>query len=231
MRARLLLLAPLATLALAACGEKSLDNDKGETFIRGVVSDKVGVKVKSVSCPEDVKAKKGGKFKCQVTGTDGTKGAVDVVQTDDKGNVEIRSTLLPSAKLEQSVNDVIRQQITGRPITSRCPDIVAPRKGSSFVCQVSGDDGTRGDARVTGKDDVGNVRIDADFLHTGAAENQIVRDVERKSGAASVEAICPAILPNMVGQQFDCDVTSKKGQITVVATQTAQGPFRLRLKR
>lgn len=215
---------------LAGCAT-TIDEKKAEKLVTKAARS-VGAQVKSASCPGGVNAKKGNTFTCEVTGADGSTGKVLILETDAKGNATVRSRLLRPAKMERFVGDTLRQQVTGRRITSRCPDIVVARKGGSFVCHVSGDDGTRGDVRGTEKDGVGNVAIEADFLHTGPAENEIARDVERKTGAASVEAICPAILTSMVGQRFDCDVTSGKDRITVVVTQTnAQGGVSYRQKR
>jgi len=154
MRTRMLLLASLATLALAACGETTIDSDKGETFIRGVVTDQVGAKVKTVSCPDDVKAVKGDMFECQVTGTDGTKGPVQVTQADAEGNVKVDAPFLHVRDAET----VIGEQISMRGKTTAkiaCPEIVIVAKGEKFDCtgDVGGEDVK---LTVTLTDDKGN---------------------------------------------------------------------------
>lgn len=215
--------------ALAGCAT-TIDEKKAEKLVTKTARS-AGAQVKRASCPGGLNAKKGNTFTCEVTGADGSTGKVLILEKDAKGNATVRSRLLVPATLERFVGDTIRKQVTGRRITSRCPDIVVARKGGSFVCHVSGDDGTRGDVRGT-EDGVNHLAIDANFLHTGTTEIEIARDVAGKTGAAAVEAICPAILTSMVGQRFDCDVTSGKDRITVVATQTnAKGGFSYRQKR
>jgi hypothetical protein len=40
-----------------------------------------------VSCPSDVKAKKGADFDCDLVAEDGAKGTITLHQLDDEGNV------------------------------------------------------------------------------------------------------------------------------------------------
>ena len=80
----LALAAPLA-LVLAGCG--SIDNEKVQNGIKDGIEKQTNVKVRSVSCPEGRSIKKGDRFTCKVTATNGSTGQVDVVQSDDKGNV------------------------------------------------------------------------------------------------------------------------------------------------
>jgi len=150
----LVVLAALAaTLALAGCGETTIDSAKGETFIRGVVTDQIGAKVKTVSCPDDVKAMKGDMFKCQVTAADGSKGDVDVTQADDAGNVKVNADFLHVREAEQ----VISQQISrpGAPTAKvACQEIVLVAKGERFGCTAtSGSDELELAVRLT--DDTG----------------------------------------------------------------------------
>ena len=86
---RPILLAPLAVclLALAGCGDKKLNTDKLEGKIQDGIEQQAGVKVKSVDCPSDIKAKKGDTFTCKATTTKGQTATVSVIQRDDKGNV------------------------------------------------------------------------------------------------------------------------------------------------
>jgi hypothetical protein len=62
-----LLAAPAAALALAGCGNATLDPKSGEQLIRQVVAkDKLGTLV-SVSCPSGLAPKTGTSFNCKVT--------------------------------------------------------------------------------------------------------------------------------------------------------------------
>jgi hypothetical protein len=43
----------------------------------------------SIRCPEGVRLERGASFDCQVTGADGSRGVVTIVQVDDLGNIRI----------------------------------------------------------------------------------------------------------------------------------------------
>ncbi len=77
----------IAGFAFSGCGEQTLDVDKAEKVIKQGITEQIGVKVKSLTCPDNVAVKKGAKFKCTVKAADGTTGKVTVIQQDDKGNV------------------------------------------------------------------------------------------------------------------------------------------------
>jgi hypothetical protein len=89
MPVRRLLTVPLAVALVAlvaGCGETTIDQKGAEDLAKKVVTS-TGVKLKSVSCPSDVKAKKGADFDCDLVDTDGAKGTITLHQTDDKGHV------------------------------------------------------------------------------------------------------------------------------------------------
>jgi phosphoenolpyruvate synthase/pyruvate phosphate dikinase len=95
---RLLLAIPSAAaliLGFAACG--NVDTGKIESEIKKQVEEqaKGQVQVKSVKCPDDVKAKKGDKFTCTITAENGATAKALVVQQDDNGNVRFTANLLP----------------------------------------------------------------------------------------------------------------------------------------
>jgi phosphoenolpyruvate synthase/pyruvate phosphate dikinase len=82
-------------LGFAACG--NVDTGKIEDEIAKQVEKQAQgqVKVKSVKCPDDVKAKKGDKFTCTITAENGATAKALVVQQDDDGNVRFTANLLP----------------------------------------------------------------------------------------------------------------------------------------
>ena len=142
MRLPLAAVAVLAVLALAACGEKTIDADKGEKFIRDTVAEQVGARVASVMCPEGVEAKKGGRFTCVVVGRDRTKGEVVARQKDDEGNVEINAPFLHVRQAEAVMANEIGSRVKAD-IEVACPEIVVVAKGETFTCKASSDDQTR----------------------------------------------------------------------------------------
>ena len=85
LRAGPLLGAVLASAALAACGTKTLDVAEVEATIGKRLTQEAKAKV-SVSCPEEVKIKKGDSFDCTAKGREGAT-TVTVTQLDDNGRV------------------------------------------------------------------------------------------------------------------------------------------------
>jgi hypothetical protein len=125
----------LATLALGACGESTIDVDKASRFISSAVSKQVGAQVKSVKCPDSVKVKAKDTFTCVVTGSDGTKGDAELTQKDDKGNLTFYAPFLHTSEAE----NVMQTQIANSSRASRgstvdCPEIVVVGKGRTFDC-------------------------------------------------------------------------------------------------
>lgn len=80
----------LLAAALAACGEATIDAGKTEEAIRRDLAAKTGLEIASVSCPEDVKVKRGDSFRCTATAGGGDRAAVLVTQRDDDGTVTWR---------------------------------------------------------------------------------------------------------------------------------------------
>jgi hypothetical protein len=85
------LIAITAAVALAGCGSTTIDKKKAEDLARQV-ADSGTVKTKSISCPSNVKVKRGGTFSCDLVYTDGTKGTITLHMNDDKGNVSTKGT-------------------------------------------------------------------------------------------------------------------------------------------
>jgi hypothetical protein len=74
-------------LSTAGCGQSKLNTAKLESQIKTTLSDRTGFPIKSVSCPRDVEAKKGARFRCTVTTGRNERVPVNVTQDDDKGGV------------------------------------------------------------------------------------------------------------------------------------------------
>jgi Domain of unknown function (DUF4333)/Prokaryotic lipoprotein-attachment site len=77
------ILVVLATVALAACGQKVI-----ESQIATELEAQTGVAPTSVDCPADVPAEEGGTFRCTATADDGSSVGITVTQTDDDGGVD-----------------------------------------------------------------------------------------------------------------------------------------------
>ncbi|MFN8161032.1 MAG: DUF4333 domain-containing protein [Solirubrobacterales bacterium] len=76
-----------AALAIGGCGTKTLNTDDVQSSISSGLAQKTGTKPKSVDCPGDVKAEKGGTFTCTLTAPDGSEATVKVTQLDSDGHI------------------------------------------------------------------------------------------------------------------------------------------------
>jgi uncharacterized protein DUF4333 len=156
MRAFLLCLAASAVV-LAGCA-KEIDDAKAEDFIQKTVTEQVGARVESVSCPSGLTAKKGETFECTVTGDDGSEGKVMVTEKDDQGNVSVSAPFIHVRDLEEQIGNGLQNQVGG-PAELDCPEIIVGQKGDTFECDAKTPDGPA-TVQVTQTDDQGNVRYE-----------------------------------------------------------------------
>lgn len=136
-------IAVLAALVLASCGESTIDAEKGERFIRGVVTEQVQARVGTVTCPDDVQTKKGTTFTCSVAGVDGSKGDVLVTQRDEDGNVNVSAPFLHVREAEAVMADQIAKQVKVDGVTIKCPEIIVVKKGGRFECTATAEGKSR----------------------------------------------------------------------------------------
>jgi hypothetical protein len=91
-KALTLALAGASIFSLAACGQKVLDPSSAEKLISGEVEKQVGATPKSVSCPDDMEAKKGATYDCTLTAPNGDKVGVKLTMTNDEGRFRFEVT-------------------------------------------------------------------------------------------------------------------------------------------
>jgi serine/threonine-protein kinase len=82
---------------LTACNS-TLNSDKLQTEIEEQFTKKTKLEVKDITCPSNIKIKKGDTFDCEIETEDGKTIKVDVTQKDDKGNIKW-STEEPNSSL------------------------------------------------------------------------------------------------------------------------------------
>jgi hypothetical protein len=156
---RLILVAAGAAAVLAGCGTKQLDSSSAEKTIRTLVTSKLGVPVKSVSCPSNVKLKAGTVSVCQVTLTSGETEPFTITQTDAKGDVHIQPMDLVSTAVEKTIVD----RLAARAIkaTAVCPQHVVIKVGATMACTATGPKGST--LRITAKiiDSIGSYSLRA----------------------------------------------------------------------
>ena len=122
-------------------------------------------------------------------------------------------------KAEKFIAKTVTAQVGADVKSVDCPSGLTAKKGETFNCTVNGTDGTSGKAKVTEKDDQGNVNVSAPFVHTGNLETLMSKNIGQQVGASDVKVSCPEIVVGKKGDQFDCTATSGKDKATVKVTQ------------
>lgn len=154
---RLLILAPLALL-LSACGQATLNTKNAEKEIASLAEQATGRTV-TVTCPGDVPAKKGQQTTCKLHAADGTTATALVVQTNDKGNVNISSPLMHATMVEQHIEQDAGKKL-GFAITVTCPTLQEISQGSKVTCKASDAKGSTAPVYVTITSPNGNFTYD-----------------------------------------------------------------------
>lgn len=135
--------AAILAVALLATGCK-VDKAKLEKSITDEFTAK-GIKLKSVDCPADVKAKKGETFDCKGETDEGDKIVLHVTMTDSAGSIEwkLDGQILDQAKIGDSLEAAIDEKVHVK-ADVKCPEktiILLP--GKSFVCDATVDGETK----------------------------------------------------------------------------------------
>ena len=143
-------------LLVAGCGTLSWSESKNESNVRRSLT-KLGVQVRSVKCPSDVKVKKGVVAYCTATLSSGETVSIKAVQIDNKGNVRYTSTAMIATAVESQLEAKLGQ--TGVSATATCPRHVPIVVGNQFVCSVRDTAGHAAQVRVTIIDSTGDFRV------------------------------------------------------------------------
>lgn len=144
----------VAALALASCGESTVDAATAEALIRSAVANQIQARVASVVCPGGVKRERGRRFTCLVTGTDGSKGVANVTPREG-GGLSVRAPFLHVREAEAAMADQIAKQAKVDGVTIECPEIITAERGTRFTCKAKAADRSRDiSARLT--DDKGH---------------------------------------------------------------------------
>jgi hypothetical protein len=140
------------------------------------------------------------------------------------------ATTIDAKKGEKFIRGVVTEQIAARVKAVNCPEDVKTKKGDTFVCSVTGADGSRGDVTVTQRDDDGNVMVNAPFLHVREAETVMATQIAKEVKQQDVKIACPEIVVVKKDAQFTCHATATGKDREVQARLTDElGHFSYRL--
>jgi hypothetical protein len=180
-----------------------------------------------VACPEIVALRVGAKFHCKAT--DGTDlRSVGATITDAQGDFE-SAAVIDSAKAQEFIAKTVTDQAGVHVKTVACPKDPEARKGATFDCTVTGIDGTSGTVVAIQRDDQGDVRIAAPFLHMREAEASISSQLNAQSDT-KIKVTCPEVIVPRAGKTFLCEATDGKVTRKVGITLTdSNGKFTFKL--
>ncbi len=142
---------------LAGCGSTQIDSASVEKTIRTLVTSKLGVPVKSVACPQNVKLKTGLVSTCQVTMATGEVEPFTVTQRDNKGNVNIRPMDVIAGAVEKTIGDGLAQRSVKATVV--CPRHVLIAVNATFSCTASDGKGKSVRFTATILDAIGSYRL------------------------------------------------------------------------
>lgn len=144
-----------AAVLLAACSS-SLNADDLNEEISAQLQSEFDVDV-VVECPDDIEAEEGASFECTARDEEGNSLSLQVVQSDDQGNVDWTMDVFNLPVIEEELEPEVSSSVDAE-ITIDCPRIlVSSLEGSSLDCSVTDETGGEGLLRITSVDDEGNV--------------------------------------------------------------------------
>lgn len=140
------------------------------------------------------------------------------------------TTMIDSGKAEDSIKKLVLEQAGAKVKAVDCPDGKPAKAGDTFTCTVTGTDATKGDALVTEKDDEGNVRVSAPFVHPRDIESGIASSISKQTNGEAVDVACPEIIVGQTAGTFTCRARQGQNTASVEVTQKdAKGNVRFQV--
>lgn len=144
---------------VATNSTKNPNVQKAEAALKGLYTQQTGVPIDSVKCPEDANLKTGGTFECQAQ-AQGINFGIQVKMENDKGNFDSKTQgLLILTKIEDLIKKTVKEK-ANLDVTADCGGkLRAAKTGDTFSCQVKDPKGQTKEAKVTVKDEQGNINV------------------------------------------------------------------------
>jgi hypothetical protein len=134
-------------------------------------------------------------------------------------------TKIDDSKVEKTISTSIADQVGAKVDSVDCPKDITAKKGGTFTCDVSGADGSTGNAVVKMTDADGRFEVSARFIHVRDLEKRIVNNLAQQvsADAADISITCPEIIVGKKGDTFRCEGTGEGEPIKLDVTQTDAG--------
>jgi hypothetical protein len=141
---------------VAGCGTLVYDQSKNENNIRRALV-RLGVDVKSVKCPNNVKLEKGAVAYCTARLQSGETATIRAVQIDLKGDVRYSATAIIATVVQSQID--ARLSHLGVRATAACPRHVPIVVGNQFDCTLTDAQGETAQVPVTIVSPTGQFRL------------------------------------------------------------------------
>ncbi|MCB1189528.1 MAG: DUF4333 domain-containing protein [Leptospiraceae bacterium] len=155
----LLIVIVQVSITLMGCSP-TIDTQQVEGVIQEGFVQKTGIEVKSISCPKDIKPEPNTTFNCKLKAKDGSEIDLVVTQKDDQGNITWNADkgLISLPKLAKSIDDSIKQQ-KNIDVNTDCGsgEFKIAHTNDTFDCNITDGTGNTTVAKITVKDEDGNV--------------------------------------------------------------------------
>jgi hypothetical protein len=121
-------------------------------------------------------------------------------------------------KAARFIDNAVQTNVGAHVRSVVCPKKVEVQARATFSCLVTGSDGSTGRARVTQRDDKGNMTVRTPFLQPRRAEQAIVSELSKATPGTTVA--CQEIIVVAKGRRFACKATAGGKTREISATQT-----------
>ena len=150
-------------LGLAGCSQ-TLNMDGTKTAVTSGLTEKLGLTIASITCPENRQAAAGDTFECKVVPDSGGELVVKVTQKDDQGNIswELTNTtnLIQLGLLAEHITKGMKEQMGMDAAVDCGGKYRVAVAGKTFECTATMALGRQARVTVTMKDDQGQVSWD-----------------------------------------------------------------------
>lgn len=219
----------LTCVALTGCGSVEGNVNTGDEFdneeLRATLAAEMKKETKTafkVTCPKDIKMKKGAKFECSAVDPEDHKVKVFATQTDGEGDFDWEiAALFDNEEVVEVVTEGLKEEIDVD-FDVTCPKDIEIRKGDTFDCTAIDPDDYEVIVRSTQTDADGTFDWEiVEYYNTEKLEASIAEGLKEQA-KIDFTVECPEEVEMAVGADYACVATDPDGEETTIATETTE---------
>ncbi len=132
---------------------------KVETALQRLYTERAGVPLESVTCPDNANLKAGGAFECKAT-AQGVNFGIQINMQNNEGKFDSKTKgLLILTKIEELLQQAFKEKAKVDVTTDCGGKLRAVKTGDTFTCKVTNKEGQTRNATVTVKDEQGQINV------------------------------------------------------------------------